>query len=74
MKARMIIFVLILSLVPFFNAFPQEKTIEGEISATGKYIDVTDHEGGKAKFTEYRDLQENGGLFAPAGRVSPGRD
>ncbi len=53
-------------LVPFFNAFSQEKTIEGEISATGKYVGVKGEGGGEAKFTEYRDLQENGGLYGRA--------
>ncbi len=55
-----------MSLVPFSGAFSQEKTIEGEISAVGKYIGVDAKEGGEAKFTEYRDLQENGGLYGRA--------
>jgi MtrB/PioB family decaheme-associated outer membrane protein len=63
MKAKTILFVLIISLVPFFDAFSQEKTIEGEISATGKYVGVKGEGGGEAKFTEYRDLQEDGGLY-----------
>ena len=71
MKAKAIIVVLIISLVPFLEAFPEEKaseerTIEGEISITGKYIGVEGEEGGKAKFTEYRDLQENGGFYGRA--------
>ncbi len=66
MKAKMILFALIISLVPFFNALSQEKTIEGEISATGKYVNVKGEGGGEAKFTEYRDLQENGGLYGRA--------
>lgn len=66
MKAKMITFALIVSLIPFFNAFSQEKTIEGEISATGKYVGVKGEGGGKAKFTEYRDLQEHGGLYGRA--------
>jgi hypothetical protein len=66
MKAKMIIFAWMICLVPFFNAFSQEKTIEGEISATGKYVGVKGEGGGEAKFTEYRDLQENGGLYGRA--------
>ncbi len=66
MKTKMILFALMISLVPFFNAFSQEKTIEGEISATGKYLNVKGEGGGEAKFTEYRDLQENGGLYGRA--------
>jgi len=66
MKTKMMLFALMISLVPFFNAFSQEKTIEGEISATGKYVSVKGEGGGEAKFTEYRDLQENGGLYGRA--------
>jgi MtrB/PioB family decaheme-associated outer membrane protein len=58
-----------ISLILCFNAFSQDASIEGEISATGKYIGVTGDEGGKAKFTEYRDLKEHGGLYA-RGRFS----
>ncbi len=57
---------LIMSTVPFSGAFSQEKTIEGEISAVGKYINVDAKEGGEAKFTEYRDLREDGGLYGRA--------
>ena len=66
MKAKIIIVALIISLIPFFDAFSEEKTIEGEISLTGKYVGVEGEEGGKAKFTEYRDLQENGGFYGRA--------
>ena len=66
MKAKIIIFALIMSLVPFSGAFSQEKTIEGEISATGKYVGVKGEGGGEAKFTEYRDLQEHGGVYGRA--------
>jgi MtrB/PioB family decaheme-associated outer membrane protein len=66
MRARIIIFALVISLIPFLDAFSEDKTIEGEISVTGKYIGVEGEEGGKAKFTEYRDLQENGGFYGRA--------
>ena len=66
MKAKIIIVALIISLIPFFDAFSEEKTIEGEISLTGMYVGVEGEEGGKAKFTEYRDLQENGGFYGRA--------
>jgi MtrB/PioB family decaheme-associated outer membrane protein len=70
MKTQVIIFGLILSLIPFSNAFSEEKIeekiIEGEISATGKYVGVEGEEGGKAKFTEYSDLKEEGGFYGRA--------
>jgi MtrB/PioB family decaheme-associated outer membrane protein len=66
MKAKIIIVALIISLIPFLDAFSEDKTIEGEITVTGKYIGVEGEEGGKAKFTEYRDLQENGGFYGRA--------
>jgi MtrB/PioB family decaheme-associated outer membrane protein len=66
MKTTMIIFALIMSLVPFYGAFSQEKTIEGEISLKGILVDVDAKEGGKAKFTEYRDLREDGGVYGGA--------
>ena len=76
MKSKIIIVVLIIGLVALSNAFPEEKTseektseektIEGEISVTGKYIGVEGEKGGKAKFTEYRDLKEDGGFYGRA--------
>ncbi len=54
---------MILCLIPFSPAFAEEKRIEGEISAIGTYIGVDAKEGGEAKFTEYKDLKENGGLY-----------
>jgi len=63
MRTKIIIFALMICLIPLYNAFSQGTSIEGEISATGKYIGVTGDEGGKAKFTEYRDLKEHGGLY-----------
>jgi len=64
MKAKIIILALIISLVPLSNAFSQDKTIE--VSLEGILMDVDGKEGGRAKFTEYRDLREDGGFY---GRV-----
>ena len=52
--------------MPFTNAFPLEDTIEGEVSVEGILADVDGEGGGKAKFTEYRDLKENGGVYGRA--------
>jgi len=59
MKLKTLICILILSLIPLSNAFSEERTVEGEISMTGKIIDVNAGEGGKAKFTEYKDLEDD---------------
>lgn len=64
MKTKIIIFVWMICLIPYSNAFSQDRVIEGEIAATGMYIGVTGEGGGKAKFTEYRDLKEHGGFYA----------
>ena len=67
MKMKIIIGVLIVSLVPFSFAFSEDnKTIEGEVSLNGMWIGLDGKEGGKAKFTEYRDLRENGGAYGKA--------
>ena len=66
MKAKIIIFALIISLVPLSDAFSQDKTIEGEVSLKGIWFDVSGKESGKAKFTEYRDLREDGGVYGRA--------
>jgi len=51
-------------LVPLSYALSEDnKTIEGEVGVTGVWIDVHGKEGGKAKFTEYRDLREDGAVF-----------
>jgi MtrB/PioB family decaheme-associated outer membrane protein len=63
MKLKTIAYILILSLMPLSNAFSEERTIEGSIFATGKIIDVNADGGGKAKFTEYRDLEDELSLF-----------
>ena len=44
MKAKIIIFALIISLVPLSNAFSQDKTIEGEVSLKGIWFDVSGKE------------------------------
>jgi MtrB/PioB family decaheme-associated outer membrane protein len=66
MKAKIIILALIVSLVPLTGAFSQDKPIEGEVSLTGIWINVDGKEGGRAKFTEYRDLREDGAVFGRA--------
>jgi MtrB/PioB family decaheme-associated outer membrane protein len=63
MKSKIIISIIIFSLIPFWSAFSQEKQVAGEISLTGKYVGIEGENGGKAKFTEYKDLQENGGIY-----------
>jgi MtrB/PioB family decaheme-associated outer membrane protein len=63
-KIKTIIFVLLLSLIPLSNAYSEERTVEGEVSITGKLIDVNADGGGEAKFTEYTDEDLiHGGLF-----------
>jgi MtrB/PioB family decaheme-associated outer membrane protein len=63
MKLKTIVYILILSLIPLANAFSEERTIEGNISVTGKIVDVNADGGGKAKFTEYKDLEDDFSLF-----------
>ena len=63
MRRMMTIFVLVICFIPFSGAFAEEKRFEGEISAEGKYIGVDAKEGGEAKFTEYKDFTEHGGLY-----------
>ncbi|HVP79749.1 MAG TPA: MtrB/PioB family outer membrane beta-barrel protein [Thermodesulfobacteriota bacterium] len=66
MKAKIMVMAMILSLVPFSSAFPLEDTIEGEVSVEGIGTDVNGGEGGRAKFTEYKDLKEHGGAYGRA--------
>jgi MtrB/PioB family decaheme-associated outer membrane protein len=67
MKAKIIIVAMMICLMPLSNAFSQDnKTIEGEVGITGVWIDVHGKEGGRAKFTEYRDLREDGAVFGRA--------
>jgi MtrB/PioB family decaheme-associated outer membrane protein len=63
------ILVLVICFIPFSRAFTEETLFEGEISAVGKYIGVDGGEGGRAKFTEYRDLRESG-VFYLRGRLN----
>ncbi|MGA2468392.1 MAG: MtrB/PioB family outer membrane beta-barrel protein [Thermodesulfobacteriota bacterium] len=67
MKAKIMIVAMMICLMPLSNALSQDnKTIEGEVGITGVWIDVHGKEGGKAKFTEYRDLREDGAVFGMA--------
>jgi MtrB/PioB family decaheme-associated outer membrane protein len=66
MKTKIIVLAMIISLVPLSSVFPQDKMIEGDVSLKGIWVDVTGKEGGKAKFTEYRDLTEDGGVYGRA--------
>jgi MtrB/PioB family decaheme-associated outer membrane protein len=66
MKTKIVVLALMIGLVPFSGAFSQDKTIEGEVSLEGILVDVDGKEGGKAKFTEYRDLREDGGFYGRA--------
>jgi len=67
MKTKIIIVAMMTCLLSFSNTFSQDnRTIEGEIGATGVWFDLHGKEGGKAKFTEYRDLREDGAVFGRA--------
>jgi MtrB/PioB family decaheme-associated outer membrane protein len=66
MKAKIIMIALVVSLVPLFRAFPQDRVVEGEITLKPIWVSVDGREGGEAKFTEYRDLRENGGFYGRA--------
>ena len=70
MKSRMTIFVLsllMIGLMAFSNAFSEEYRLEGEVGVKGVYAGVTGKEGGKAKFTEYRDLKQGVSVFGKVG-------
>ncbi|MDO9287602.1 MAG: MtrB/PioB family outer membrane beta-barrel protein, partial [Thermodesulfovibrionales bacterium] len=54
-KKMIIIFTVALSLISFSPVFSEEKKIEGEIKAAGVLTDIN---GSKAKFNEYRDLKD----------------
>lgn len=66
MKAKIIILALMVSLMLVSNGLPQDKPFEGEVSLKGIWANVDGKEGGKAKFTEYRDLREDGGVYGRA--------
>jgi len=51
---RVLLFAVIFSLVPGWNAWAQERTLAGEVSALPLQVDV---KGNRAKFNEYRDLR-----------------
>ncbi len=61
-------------LVPFSYGFSEEAavesekvTVEGEVGAEGVYAGVRANEGGRAKFTEYRDLRQGFSAFGKIG-------
>ncbi len=54
MKSRVFLLVMILSLVPCWNASAQEKTLAAEVSVVPMQVDI---KGNRAKFNEYRDLR-----------------
>ncbi len=67
MKWKIAIFALNAILVPFPYAFSEEVTVEGEVGTIGIYSGVRADEGGRAKFTEYRDLRQGANLFGDMG-------
>src|SRR5512147_1439865 len=54
MKSKVFLLVMILSLVPFWSAPAQERTLAGEVGAASTRVDI---KGNQAKFNEYRDLR-----------------
>jgi MtrB/PioB family decaheme-associated outer membrane protein len=66
MRTKIIMLSVIISLALLSNAFPQDKPFEGEISFNGAWLGLDAKEGGRAKFTEYRDLKEDGGFYGRA--------
>jgi MtrB/PioB family decaheme-associated outer membrane protein len=66
MKWKIAIFALIIILGSFFYGFSEEVSAEGEVGIKGVYAGVTGGEGGKAKFTEYRDLEQGFSAFGRA--------
>jgi MtrB/PioB family decaheme-associated outer membrane protein len=67
MKWKIATFTLIVILVPFSYGFSEEVSVEGEVGAEGVYAGVTGGEGGRAKFTEYRDLKQGVSVFGNVG-------
>lgn len=57
---------LIVTLAPLFSAFAQNTVVEGDLSLKAIWVSVDGKEGGRAKFTEYRDLEEDGGFYGRA--------
>ena len=66
MKAKIIMIALMVSLLPLFSAFPEDRVVEGDLSLKPIWASVDGKEGGEAKFTEYRDLREAGGFYGRA--------
>jgi len=66
MKTKTIMLSVMISLALLSNAFTQDRAIEGEISFKGIWLGLDAKEGGRAKFTEYRDLREDGGFYGRA--------
>ena len=66
MKTKFIMLSVMISLALLSNAFPQDKPLEGEVSLKGIWVGLDAKEGGRAKFTEYRDLKEDGGFYGRA--------
>jgi len=67
MKTKIIIVLsVMINLALLSNAFPQDKPLEGEVSFKGIWLSLDAKEGGRAKFTEYRDLKEDGGFYGRA--------
>ena len=58
---------MLLNLATFSTALSEEVKLEGEVGAKGVYAGVTGEEGGRAKFTEYRDLQQGVSIFGDVG-------
>jgi MtrB/PioB family decaheme-associated outer membrane protein len=71
MKPRMILLVFLMMILSFSLSLAEETKLEGEVSLNGVYVGVEGGEGGKAKFTEYKDLQEHWRLF---GNIDLGLD
>ena len=63
MRSRTIILVLLVMILSFSVSLAEETRFEGEVSVEGAYVGVKGGEGGKAKFTEYRDFEERWRLF-----------
>jgi MtrB/PioB family decaheme-associated outer membrane protein len=53
MRSKVFLFAAVFSLISILNASAEERTIGGEVTLTGQYLDI---KGDKAKFNEYRDI------------------
>lgn len=61
MRTKIILFTAILNTLSFINVFAQESNLEGSITLTGR---VTNIAGNEAKFNEYRDFRDGGGVYS----------